>query len=90
MRNADVDSVDEGGGAGDARETRYALRNVALRALPGEVTAIVGPSGSGKSTAVQLLAGTLVGYEGDVLLSEMPSGMRDENAGRYVKQCGAG
>lgn len=75
MRNADVDSVDEGGGAGDARETRYALRNVALRALPGEVTAIVGPSGSGKSTAVQLLAGTLVGYEGDVLLSEMPSGM---------------
>lgn len=76
--DADVDSVDEGGGAGDARETRYALRNVALRALPGEVTAIVGPSGSGKSTAVQLLAGTLVGYEGDVLLSEMPSGMQDE------------
>lgn len=70
MRNADADSVDEGGGAGDARETRYALRNVALRALPGEVTAIVGPSGSGKSTAVQLLAGTLVGYEGDVLLSK--------------------
>lgn len=36
MRNADVDSVDEGGGAGDARETRYALRNVALRALPAK------------------------------------------------------
>lgn len=84
MRNADVDSVDEGGGAGDARETRYALRNVALRALPGEVTAIVGPSGSGKSTAVQLLAGTLVGYEGDVLLSEMPSGMRDEVLGAML------
>ena len=81
MRNADVDSVDEGGDAGDARETRYALRNVALRALPGEVTAIVGPSGSGKSTAVQLLAGTLAGYEGDVLLSEMPSGMQDEVLG---------
>lgn len=84
MRNADADSVDEGGGAGDARETRYALRNVALRALPGEVTAIVGPSGSGKSTAVQLLAGTLVGYEGDVLLSEMPSGMRDEVLGAML------
>ncbi len=84
MRNADVDSVDEGGGAGDARETRYALRNVALRALPGEVTAIVGPSGSGKSTAVQLLAGTLVGYEGDVLLSEMPSGMQDEVLGAML------
>ena len=84
MRNADVDSVDEGGGAGDARETRYALRNVALRALPGEVTAIVGPSGSGKSTAVQLLAGTLVGYEGDVLLSEIPSGMRDEVLGAML------
>ncbi len=84
MRNADADSVDEGGGAGDARETRYALRNVALRALPGEVTAIVGPSGSGKSTSVQLLAGTLVGYEGDVLLSEMPSGMRDEVLGAML------
>ena len=84
MRNADVDSVDEGGGAGDARETRYALRDVALRALPGEVTAIVGPSGSGKSTAVQLLAGTLVGYEGDVLLSEMPSGMQDEVLGAML------
>lgn len=84
MRNADVDSVDEGGGVGDARETRYALRNVALRALPGEVTAIVGPSGSGKSTAVQLLAGTLVGYEGDVLLSEMPSGMQDEVLGAML------
>ena len=84
MRNADVDSVDEGGGAGDARETRYALRNVALRALPGEVTAIVGPSGSGKSTAVQLLAGTLIGYEGDVLLSEMPSGMQDEVLGAML------
>lgn len=84
MRNADVDSVDEGGGAGGARETRYALRNVALRALPGEVTAIVGPSGSGKSTAVQLLAGTLVGYEGDVLLSEMPSGMQDEVLGAML------
>lgn len=53
-------------------------------ALPGEVTAIVGPSGSGKSTAVQLLAGTLVGYEGDVLLSEMPSGMRDEVLGAML------
>lgn len=82
--DADADSVDEGGGAGDARETRYALRNVALRALPGEVTAIVGPSGSGKSTAVQLLAGTLVGYEGDVLLSEMPSGMQDEVLGAML------
>lgn len=82
--DADVDSVDEGGGAGDARETRYALRNVALRALPGEVTAIVGPSGSGKSTAVQLLAGTLIGYEGDVLLSEMPSGMQDEVLGAML------
>ena len=57
---------------------------MALRALPGEVTAIVGPSGSGKSTAVQLLAGTLVGYEGDVLLSEMPSGMQDEVLGAML------
>ena len=44
----------------------------------------MGESGSGKSTAVQLLAGTLVGYEGDVLLSEMPSGMQDEVLGTML------
>ena len=62
----------------------HAAEDVSFEVYPGEVLGIVGESGSGKSTAVQLLAGTLVGYEGDVLLSEMPSGMRDEVLGAML------
>ena len=58
--------------ADGAEHARYALRDVSFHALPYQVTAIVGPSGSGKSTAVQLLAGTLTGCEGDVELEGMP------------------
>ena len=45
-----------------------ALRNVSFTALPGRLTAIVGVSGSGKSTAAALLAGSITGYEGTLML----------------------
>ncbi|XP_051189070.1 ABC transporter G family member 5-like [Lolium perenne] len=38
---------------------RLVLRNVACRARPGELLAIVGPSGAGKSTLLEVLSGRL-------------------------------
>ncbi|KAM0843142.1 hypothetical protein ACQ4PT_057904 [Festuca glaucescens] len=38
---------------------RFVLRNVACRARPGELLAIVGPSGAGKSTLLEVLSGRL-------------------------------
>ena len=68
------DNTTSDGAHGDARDTTpaggYALSHASLTARHGQVTAIVGLSGSGKSTAVQLLAGTLTGYEGDMTLTE--------------------
>ena len=44
-----------------------ALRDVSLRAAPGEVTVIAGPSGSGKSTLLRILAGLEDPDSGDIL-----------------------
>ena len=65
-------------------DNNQVLKGVSLEIPKNKTTVLIGPSGSGKSTAVQLLAGTLVGYEGDVLLSEMPSGMQDEVLGAML------
>lgn len=43
------------------------LKNVNIRAKPGEVTAIVGPNGSGKTTLIRALSGDLP-YTGQALL----------------------
>lgn len=49
--------------------TQAILNNVAMSAVPGEVTAIVGPNGSGKSTLLKALSGD-VPYEGSVQLDQ--------------------
>jgi ribose transport system ATP-binding protein len=62
-----------------------ALRDVSLVAPAGEVHAICGENGAGKSTLMKILAGAIVDYEGEILLSGRParfSGPREaEDAG---------
>jgi NitT/TauT family transport system ATP-binding protein len=53
------------------------LKDVTLRARPGEFIALVGPSGCGKSTLLNLLAGLLRATSGDVIFQGEP--VRDIN-----------
>ncbi len=50
-------------------ETIYAVNNVNIEIMPGEIAVIVGPSGSGKSTLLSLLGGLDRPISGDVLIS---------------------
>ncbi|WP_460955137.1 ABC transporter ATP-binding protein [Parasphingorhabdus pacifica] len=47
---------------------RFALRDVSMRACPGETVALVGATGAGKSTLVKLLARFYDATEGEVLV----------------------
>jgi ABC-type sugar transport system ATPase subunit len=50
--------------------TREALREVNLRAVPGELAAIIGANGAGKSSLMRALNGGLTVSRGEVLLNE--------------------
>ena len=52
------------------------LKNITLKANPGELTAIVGPNGAGKSTALKLLSGDIQPTYGNVTIN-------DEELGTY-------
>lgn len=47
---------------------RVAVRDVSLRAVPCEITAIIGPNGAGKSTLLRALNGALTPSRGEILL----------------------
>jgi putative ABC transport system ATP-binding protein len=53
-------------GAGET--LTYALRDVSLELLPGQLTLIMGPSGCGKSTLLAVLSGLLRPDEGQVVV----------------------
>jgi NitT/TauT family transport system ATP-binding protein len=61
------------------------LKDVNLKAKPGEFIALVGPSGSGKSTLLNLLAGLLKATSGDVIFQGEPVRSVNTQVG-YVTQ----
>ena len=67
----------------------WALRDIDLTVMPGEVVGIVGQNGSGKSTLLQLVCGTLTPTHGKVRVSgrvaallELGAGFNPEFTGR--------
>jgi ABC-type multidrug transport system ATPase subunit len=57
-------------GIGKRFGDKQVLRDVSLRAAPGERLAIIGPNGAGKTTLLQILAGTLAPDEGTLELPD--------------------
>ena len=55
-----------------AYDDRTAVRDISLRAEPGNVTAILGPNGAGKSTLLRALNGSIAPASGEVLLDGKP------------------
>jgi iron complex transport system ATP-binding protein len=53
-------------------DDRTAVRDVSLRAEPGNVIAILGPNGAGKSTLLRALNGSIAPTSGEVLLDGQP------------------
>ncbi len=50
-----------------------ALRDVSFSAGAGEVVALCGENGAGKSTLMKILAGAIVEYDGEIVLSGKPA-----------------
>jgi putative ABC transport system ATP-binding protein len=56
---------------GDGPQKRYALREISVDLLPGQLSLLMGPSGSGKSTLLAVLSGLLKPDSGEVLADDM-------------------
>ncbi|GAC40803.1 ATPase and permease components [Paenibacillus popilliae ATCC 14706] len=50
----------------------YALKNINFSLKRGDTIAIVGKNGSGKSTLIKLIAQLYKGYEGEILINDVP------------------
>jgi ABC-type bacteriocin/lantibiotic exporter with double-glycine peptidase domain len=51
---------------------RTSLKNINLSIQPGQKICITGASGSGKSTLLKILAATVTGYNGQILINGIP------------------
>ena len=68
----------------DEKDKRVALDHVNLKINDGEFVTIIGSNGSGKTTTMNLIAGTYIPTEGDILLSGMPiSQMKEFKRAKY-------
>lgn len=63
------------------REAFWALRDVSVRAQPGEVLGIIGPNGAGKSTLLKLLCGILKPDRGSIRTKGRMSALIEVGAG---------
>lgn len=50
----------------------WALRNISLRLVPGEIYGLLGPNGAGKTTLINLLAGLLDPQQGQLTYGDRP------------------
>lgn len=63
---------------GNGKITEKALDNINLAIETGEFFCILGPSGCGKSTFLNILAGFIKDYEGDIYINHKPIDETDE------------
>jgi ATP-binding cassette, subfamily B, bacterial len=55
-------------------DEKYVLQNISFRINAGETVCITGKEGSGKSTLLKIVSGSYQGFEGSLLLNELPVG----------------
>ena len=74
---------------GKRRSAPHAVDDVSFSVAAGKTLGIVGESGSGKSTIAGLIAGSLFGHEGEILLGDQalsgPAKRRDKELRRRVQ-----
>lgn len=59
-------------GLGFRYQAEPVLKNVNMRAWPGEIISLLGPNGSGKSTLLRCLAGLMTPRQGEIFLKGRP------------------
>jgi ABC-type polysaccharide/polyol phosphate transport system ATPase subunit len=72
----------------DRREWFWALRDVSLRARPGEAIGVIGQNGSGKSTLLKLLAGVFRPTSGAITIGGSISSLLELGAGFHPEFTG--